>query len=57
MHDINDMLFFAHVVKVRSFSAAARRLDVSKSRVSKAIARLESDLASGCYTGARAALA
>ena len=44
MHDINDMLFFAHVVKVRSFSEAARRLDVSKSRVSKAIARLEGDL-------------
>jgi DNA-binding transcriptional LysR family regulator len=44
VHDINDMLFFAHVVKVRSFSEAARRLDVSKSRVSKAIARLESDL-------------
>src|SRR5574343_399519 len=44
MHDINDMLLFAHVVKVRSFSEAARRLDVSKSRVSKAVARLESDL-------------
>ena len=44
MHDVNDMLFFAHVVKVRSFSEAARRLDVSKSRVSKAIARLESSL-------------
>lgn len=44
MHDINDMLFFAHVVKVRSFSEAARRLNVSKSRVSKAIARLEGEL-------------
>src|SRR5574343_739525 len=44
VHDVNDMLFFAHVVKVRSFSEAARRLDVSKSRVSKAIARLESSL-------------
>ena len=44
MHDINDMLFFAHVVKFRSFSEAARRLDVSKSRVSKAVARLESEL-------------
>jgi DNA-binding transcriptional LysR family regulator len=44
MHDINDMLFFAHVVKVKSFSEAARRLNVSKSRVSKAISRLESGL-------------
>lgn len=44
MHDINDILFFAHVVKVRSFSEAARRLNVSKSRVSKAIARLEGEL-------------
>ncbi len=44
MHDINDLLLFAHVVKVRSFSEAARRLGVSKSRVSKAVARLEGDL-------------
>ncbi|WP_028454484.1 LysR family transcriptional regulator [Chitinilyticum litopenaei] len=44
MHDINDMLYFAAVVKEKSFSGAARRLDVSKSRVSKAIARLESAL-------------
>ena len=44
MHDINDMLFFAAVVKARSFSEAARRLVVSKSRMSKAIARLETEL-------------
>ena len=44
MHDINDLLLFAHVVKVRSFSEAARRLGVSKSRGSKAVARLEGDL-------------
>jgi len=44
VHDINDLLLFAHVVKVRSFSEAARRLGVSKSRVSKAVARLEGDL-------------
>lgn len=44
MHDVNDMLFFAHVVKVKSFSEAARRLNVSKSRVSKSIARLEASL-------------
>lgn len=44
MHDINDMLFFAQVVKAKSFSAAARDLDVSKSRVSKSVARLEAAL-------------
>ena len=44
MHDINDMLLFAQVVKARSFSGAARRLEISKSRVSKAVARLEAAL-------------
>ncbi|MBK9218020.1 MAG: LysR family transcriptional regulator [Uliginosibacterium sp.] len=41
MHDINDMLVFAQVVKERSFTAAATRLNVSKSRVSKSVSRLE----------------
>lgn len=44
MHDINDMLVFAQVVKARSFSRAAERLGQSKSRVSKAVARLEAAL-------------
>lgn len=44
MHDINDMLVFAQVVKARSFSGAALRLGQSKSRVSKAVARLETAL-------------
>ena len=44
MHDINAMLYFAHVVKAKSFSGAARRLDVSKSRISKAVAGLEASL-------------
>ncbi|PKO94202.1 MAG: LysR family transcriptional regulator [Betaproteobacteria bacterium HGW-Betaproteobacteria-10] len=44
MRDINDMLLFAHVVKVKNFSEAARRLSISKSRVSKAITRLEAAL-------------
>lgn len=43
MHDINDMLLFAQVVKARSFSGAASRLGISKSRVSKSVARLEAD--------------
>ncbi|MFA7290967.1 MAG: LysR family transcriptional regulator [Rhodocyclaceae bacterium] len=44
MHDINDLLLFAHVVKAKSFSGAARRLDISKSRISKSVARLEASL-------------
>jgi DNA-binding transcriptional LysR family regulator len=44
MKHIGDMLLFAQVVKARSFSAAAERLGVSKSRVSKAVARLEAAL-------------
>lgn len=44
MHDINDMLLFAQVVKARSFSGAAARLGISKSRVSKSVARLEAAL-------------
>lgn len=44
MLDINDMLIFAHVVKARSFSGAAQRLGQSRSRVSKAVARLETAL-------------
>ncbi|MDQ7988051.1 MAG: LysR family transcriptional regulator [Candidatus Dactylopiibacterium sp.] len=44
MHDIKDMLLFAQVVKSRSFSAAAAQLGVSKSHVSKAVARLEGAL-------------
>lgn len=42
--DIKDMLVFAQVVKARSFSLAAQRMGVSKSRVSKAVARLEAAL-------------
>ena len=44
MHDINDMLIFAQVVKEKSFSGAARRLNTSKSSVSKAVSRLEAAL-------------
>ena len=44
MYDINDLLTFAQVVKAKSFSAAAARLQVSKSRVSKSVARLEAAL-------------
>ena len=44
MHDIRDMLFFAQVVKAKSFSEAARRLNISKSRISKSVARLEAAL-------------
>ena len=44
MEDLNDMVTFAKVVEARGFSQAARRMGVSKSSISKAIARLERSL-------------
>jgi DNA-binding transcriptional LysR family regulator len=41
MYDLNLMIIFAHVVNEQSFSAAARKLGVTKSSVSKAVAKLE----------------
>jgi DNA-binding transcriptional LysR family regulator len=41
MQDLNDMVTFARVVEAKSFSAAARGMGASKSRVSKAITKLE----------------
>lgn len=44
MLDIGSMVVFARVVEAGGFSAAARRLDLSKSAVSKQISRLEARL-------------
>jgi len=44
MQDLNDMVTLARVVDAKSFSEAARRMNASKSRVSKAIAKLERSL-------------
>lgn len=44
MYDLNLMVIFAHVVSEQSFSAAARKLGVSRSSVSKAVAKLEHEL-------------
>jgi DNA-binding transcriptional LysR family regulator len=44
MRDLNDLGFFAAVVKHESFSAAARALGVPKSRISRRIAVLEEQL-------------
>jgi DNA-binding transcriptional LysR family regulator len=41
MEDLERMAIFAHVVTEKSFSAAARRLNLSKSLVSKNITQLE----------------
>lgn len=41
---VDDLLVFAAVAESEGFSAAARRLDVSKSMVSTAVARLEARL-------------
>lgn len=44
MYDLNLMQIFAHVVNEQSFSAAARKLGVSRSSVSKSVAKLEHSL-------------
>ncbi|HWU35638.1 MAG TPA: LysR family transcriptional regulator [Methylovorus sp.] len=44
MHDLNLMAIFAHVAQEQSFSTAARKLGMSRSAVSKAVAKLESAL-------------
>ncbi len=44
MQDLNLMAVYAHVVESGSFSAAARRLGMSRSAVSKAVAKLEKAL-------------
>jgi DNA-binding transcriptional LysR family regulator len=44
MQNLNDMVTFAKVVEANGFSEAARRMGVSKSRVSKTITRLEQSL-------------
>lgn len=44
MQDLNLIVIFARVVEAGSFSEAARRLDISRSSVSKAVAKLEKDM-------------
>lgn len=44
MYDLNLMMIFAHVVHEQSFSGAARRLNISRSSVSKSVAKLEQAL-------------
>ena len=44
MEDLERMAIFARVVEDKSFSAAARRLNLSKSLVSKQITQLESSV-------------
>lgn len=46
MEDLERMAIFAHVVEEKSFSAAARRLNLSKSLVSKHITQLEKSIGS-----------
>ncbi|MBA2484177.1 MAG: LysR family transcriptional regulator [Nitrosomonas sp.] len=44
MQDLNLIVVFARVVEAGSFSEAARRLDISRSAVSKGVAKLEKGL-------------
>lgn len=41
MENLNDMMIFARVVEAKGFSEAARRMGTSKSRLSKAVSKLE----------------
>jgi DNA-binding transcriptional LysR family regulator len=44
MQDLNDMLYFAEVAEAGGFSAAARRLGIPKTKLSRRVAELESRL-------------
>ena len=44
MKSIDDMILFSRLVELKSFTAVADELDISRSLVSKRISRLESDL-------------
>lgn len=44
MHDLNDLYYFSKIVEHGGFSAAARALNVPKSRLSRRIAGLEDEL-------------
>jgi DNA-binding transcriptional LysR family regulator len=44
MQDLNDLSFFAHVVSNGGFAAAGRALNEPKSKLSRRVARLESEL-------------
>ena len=44
MQDLNDLYYFAKVVEKNSFAAAARALDIPKSRLSRRVANLEAAL-------------
>ena len=44
MYDLNLMIIFAEVVNEQSFSGASRKLGVSRSSISKAVAKLEQAL-------------
>jgi DNA-binding transcriptional LysR family regulator len=44
MQDLNDLQFFAHVVEHGGYAAAERALGIPKSRLSRRITQLESDL-------------
>src|SRR6201996_7009241 len=43
-HDLNDLMYFSHVVEHGGFSAAERVLGISKSRLSRRVSELEASL-------------
>ncbi len=43
-HDLNDLMYFSHVVEHGGFSVAERMLGISKSRLSRRVSELEASL-------------
>jgi len=52
MEDLNDIYFFASVVQYGGFFAAARKIGVEKTRLSRRIAALEKPAPMSVYSSA-----
>jgi len=53
MQDLNDLYYFAMVVDHGGFAAAERALGIPKSRLSRRISQLETDLGSARRAASR----
>ena len=56
MQDLNDLYYFSQVVEQGGFSAAARALDIPKSRLSRRISPWRKAWACACCSGPRGGL-
>ncbi|WP_425519729.1 LysR family transcriptional regulator [Xanthomonas arboricola] len=55
MDDLNDLAYFASVVRHGGFSAAARASGIEKTRLSRRVAALEDALGGACCSEPHAA--